>query len=539
MESIRCSVRGKAYWGLAVAGLIGLVGPPRLAHGKEPGHHDVTALAERIDQLLAARQAANGVKPTRPADDAEFLRRVSLDLGGRIPRLNVQVQQWLADTSPEKRRQLVDRLLASQQYVDHFTNVWRLLLLPPGNNQQAQALANSFDPWLRKQFKENTPYDVMVRELLTAPVGANGQPGMPAEPGGRPSPAAFYQINEFKPENIAASATRLFLGVKLECAQCHDHPMASWKRKQFWEFAAFFSGFGQRRPDPQGMATFEDPKKRTITYGNDNTEVEARFLDGKTPTWKDDVPTRQTLSEWVTAADNPYFARNAVNRLWAHFFGIGLIDPVDEPGPDNPPSHPELLDELARAFVEHQFDVKFMIRAITATKAYQLSSEATDPSQEDARSFARMTVKGLTGEQLFDSLAEATGFADQAGNRGPASFASARAEFLARFGTATGKRTEYQTSILQALSLMNGRVIADATSLDKGRLGAVSDAPFWNTSRKIEELYLSALARKPRPDELERLVQYVDKGGPSGDSKKALTDVFWALLNSSEFIFNH
>src|SRR5262249_55060923 len=152
--------------------------------------------AERIDRLLAARQAAEGVKPTRPADDAEFLRRVSLDLGGRIPRINIQMQKWLADPSPEKRRQLVERVLSSQLYVEHFTNVWRHLLLPPGNNQQAQALANQFEPWLRKQFRDNVRYDAMVRDLLTTPLAANAQPGMPAEPGGRPTAAAFYQINE-------------------------------------------------------------------------------------------------------------------------------------------------------------------------------------------------------------------------------------------------------------------------------------------------------------------------------------------------------
>jgi hypothetical protein len=542
MESLQRWARGGTLGGFTATILLALMGLPSLAEGKEPdsADRDVAALADRIDRHLAARQNQNSVKPTRPVDDAEFLRRVSLDIGGRIPRNNVEMHQWLADQSPDKRRRLVERLLASPLYWEHFTNVWRHMLLPPGNNQQAQALANNFDPWLRKQFRENVPYDVMVRELLTAPLGTTQQPNMQQVPSTEPTPVAFYQINELKPENVAASASRLFLGIKLECAQCHNHPFASWKKKQFWEFAAFFGGIGARRPETaQAVAMLEDPKKRTIKIGGGDEEVEARFLDGKPPVWNDLVPTRNTLADWVTAPDNPYFARNAVNRLWAHFFGIGLIDPVDEPGPDNPPSHPELLEELTRAFVEHKFDVKFMIRAITSTQAYQLSSAATDPSQKDARQFARMTVKGMSGEQLFDSLAEATGVAEQVGNRGPNGMMEARGEFLAKFGTATGKRTEYQTSILQALSLMNGRVIAGATSLDRGRLGAVSDAPFWSTSRRIEELYLSTLARKPRPEELERLVKYVDDGGPSKDQKKALADVFWALLNSSEFIFNH
>jgi hypothetical protein len=534
MVTICRGVRGRTFTSLAVVLILAWVGP--LAQGQTPAPDraasDTAALAQRIDHHLMSRWSANGVKPTGPADDAEFLRRASLDVTGRIPRVNVQMHEWLADTTPDKRRRLVEQMLNGPLYVEHFTNVWRHLLLPPGNNQQAQALAASFDPWLRKQFKENVPYNVMVRELLTTPLAAVMQPGMPQPMNSGPTPVAFYLINESKAENIAASASRLFLGVKLECAQCHNHPFnTAWKKKQFWEFAAFFSGVQSRG---------DNPKKRTIALAGGDEIVEARFLDGTVPKWQDDVPTRRTLADWVTAPDNPYFARNAVNRLWAHFFGIGLVEPVDEPGPDNPPSHPELLDELARELVAHNFDVKFMIRAITSTRAYQLSSTATDPSQKDPRQFARMTVKGMSGEQLFDSLAEATGYAElQAPNRGPNPMNTARAEFLAKFNSATGKRTEYQTSILQALSLMNGRVIADATALDRGRLGAVGNAPFWDTGRRIEELYLSAVARKPLPEELDRLVKYVYKGGPSVDPKKALADVFWALLNSSEFIFNH
>jgi hypothetical protein len=514
----------------------------------DSGDAAVAALAARIDSHLASRWSANGIKPTRPADDAEFLRRVSLDLIGRVPRLNKDLYDWLAEKSPTKRRQAVQGMLDSGRYAEHFTNVWRRMLIPPGNNLEAQALARNFDPWLLKQFRENVPYDVMVRELLTTPLAASTQPAQPgAQPAARMpvTPIAFYQVNESKPEMLAASAARLFLGVKIECAQCHNHPFQAWTRDQFWELAAFFSGVApQQQPNPAGTPqSMEDPTKRSIKYGSGDKEkeVEARFLDGKVPKWQDDVPTRNTLADWMTAGDNPYFARNAVNRLWANFFGIGLIEPIDETGPDNPPSHPELLDELTRAFVEHRFDIKFMIRAITSTKAYQLSSALTDPSQKDPRLFARMTVKGMTGEQLYDSLAEATGFVEQQSRNRQPGFPDTgpRAEFLATFDASNTKRTEYQTSILQALSLMNGTIMSDATSLRKGRLGAIIDFPAWNTSRRIEELYLCAVARKPRGEELDRLVKYVDKGGRSGDSKKALADVFWALLNSSEFIFNH
>jgi hypothetical protein len=538
MGRFRHRARGWALACLAVAVTFAMTGPS--CRAQSPRSDDAQALADRIDGYLAAAQNKAGVKPTKPASDAEFLRRAALDVTGRIPRLNVKMHSWLADPSPDKRRQLVEQLLDSAMYVENSTNLWRHMLLPPGNNQQAEFLANSLGPWLREQFRDNVPYDVMVRELLTTPLARTMQQGLiqeqqPQSMASKPTPQAFYQINEFKPENIAASASRLFLGVNLDCAQCHDHKFAPWKKKQFWQFAAFFSGV-----QPNG----ENAKKRFIAIGGSDIEVEARYLDGKVPKWQDEIPTRQTLAEWMTAADNPYFARNAVNRLWANFFGIGLIDPVDEPNPDNPPSHPELLDELARAFVEHKFDVKFMIRAITSTKAYGLSSVATEPGQDDARLFARMTVKGLTGEQLYDSLAEATRLIEQPPTMQQNQFfnVSARQEFLNKFDASNTKRTQHQTSILQALSLMNGKVITDATSLDKGLLHIVTHADSWSkrgTSEKLELLYMSAVARKPRQDELDKLVPYIDKGGPSGDTKKALADVFWALLNSSEFIFNH
>src|SRR5262249_38227112 len=267
MDSLRRCAPGWALLCVALAPMLARAGQP------DPADRDVAALADSIDRHLAARWGSSGVKPTRPADDAEFLRRVSLDVIGRIPRVNVQMHTWLADKSPDKRRRLVEQMVDSGLYVEHFSNVWRHMLLPPGNDQQAQALAANFDPWLRKQFRENVPYDVMVRELLTAPVAMNNPQPQDAAAGVRmqPTPAAFYQVNESKPENVAASASRLFLGIKLECAQCHNHPFAAWKKKQFWEFAAFFSGI---------RAQQDDPRQRTIKIARADKAVEARHRCG-------------------------------------------------------------------------------------------------------------------------------------------------------------------------------------------------------------------------------------------------------------------
>jgi hypothetical protein len=269
--------------------------------------------------------------------------------------------------------------------------------------------------------------------------------------------------------------------------------------------------------------------------------VKARFLDGKEPEWKGEG-TRPTLVEWMTAADNPYFAKAAVNRMWAHFFGVGLVDQPDGPGDEHPAHYTELLDELAREFIAHNYDVKFLIRALLASQTYQRASTVSHASQKDLRLFARMPLRGLSPEQLFDSLAVATEYQDNSPANPLAAFGggprSPRTQFLAKFG-AQDQKTDYQTSILQALYLMNNEFIADRTSVHKNRTLATLAEQRTGTARKVESLYLVVLSRKPRPEESDRFVRYVDAGGPAGDPKKALSDVFWVLLNSPEFILNH
>src|SRR5262249_28627339 len=268
-----------------------------------------------------------GIKPAPVADDAEFLRRIYLDLAGRIPRVS-EVHAFLEDKSRDKRQQLVARLLKSPHYINHFTNVWRAQMLPETNNPQLRFLVQDFETWLRQRLRENTRYDELVREMLTAPVTFRNRqqiPGVVPEP----TPIAFYQANEMRPENLAASTSRLFLGVKLECAQCHNHPSGRWSRQQFWEYAAFFSGVRPIGPGNPFTAAQEKSHEREITIPGMEKVVKARFLDETEPKWDEEMSTRATLAKWLTAADNPFFARAAANRIWAHFFGIGLVEPAD------------------------------------------------------------------------------------------------------------------------------------------------------------------------------------------------------------------
>lgn len=486
------------------------------------------ALAAQIDAALQARWEAAKVTPAAQADDAEFLRRIYLDLTGTIPPV-AEVRKFLADPATDKRQRLVERLLRGASSSAHFANVLRAAWLPDRNGAEFQQLGQqgSFDLWLRTRLAEKVSYDRLVRELLTVPVPAagRGQPQavMRFAPGGV-TPVAFYLANDIKPETLAGSTSRLFLGIKLECAQCHNHPFATWSREQFWQYAVFFT-------DVQGQ-------RRDLKIPNTDKVVQARFLDGAMPAWKTGVSPRVTLAEWLTAKENKFFAKAAVNRIWAYFFGLGLVEPVDDLHEGD---SDELLEALARRFAEDGFDLRLLMQAIVLSRAYQRTSTLSDPSQQDTHLFARMAVRGLSPEQLFDSLVEATAYQEQStiDQRRQATL-PARFEFLRRFPNQPGSRTEAQTSILQALTLMNGQFVGAVTSLDRSEtLAAIIDDPFLDSAGRIETLFLATLSRQPRTEERARLVKYVETGGPSGDPKRAYADVFWALLNSGEFLLNH
>ena len=481
------------------------------------------------------------MRPAQPADDAESLRRVYLDLVGRTPTA-AEARDYLDDTSPDKYSRLVESLLDSPAYLTHATETYRAMLLPEADTDgQIRALAPTFEAWLRKKIAEDAGYDKIVREVLTVRLGGQGRRGGNAyDPRAEPSPLAYYFAKDAKPENLAAGAARTFMGIRLECAQCHNHPMDQWKREEFWGLAAFFAGVSKQGKDDVYGSIREVANRRELVIPDTSKIVKAAFLDGKKPQSSRKASGREMLADWLIAPDNPYFARAAVNRVWARFFGTGIVDPVDDLRADNPPSHPELLDLLAREFRSHGYDLKFLIRAITATKAYGLTSAVGrsetapgEPVRRDAGPHA------LAGPALRDAR---PGDRLRAGGGRDAIFdeGSSRQRFVELFTNRDEKPTEGETTILQALALMNGPLMANVTSLESSdTLAAVAEAPYLDTPGRIETLYLAALTRRPRPDELERLVPYVESGGPSGDRSKALADVFWALLNSPEFRFNH
>jgi hypothetical protein len=482
------------------------------------------------------------------ADDAEFLRRVTLDLTGRVPTWQ-QARAFLDNKDADKRRRLVDQLLAGPAFGQHFADVWRMLLAPP--EEGAKPRPDILSPWLADQLNRNRPWSDIVRELLTA----EGSVRIPE--------LSFILTNSEmqrpKPEMLADATSRLFMGVELRCAQCHDHPFATWKQADFWSLAAFFS---RTRPttikggpnlsilehdkpleDEKGLSPIKGAALIVPAQtGNESGKlVRARFPRGEALPENVPMPYRTRLVDWLTARDNPWFARAAVNRFWAQLFGRGLVMPLDGFDERNPASNPELLDTLAKEFADSGYDLKHLLRCLTLSKAYQRTSAGRDPAALE--NFARMAVKPMGPEALYDSLAVVVLMRDKyekptAGKPGgkgapvqDGSLPLSRDEFAKFFRSRGGDPNVINQGIPQALKLLNGPILGGGSPL-------IDRLCNGNTTREeaIETLYLAAYARRPRPAEMELFTAYLAK---QPRPREGYTGMLWALLNSSEFLVNH
>jgi len=503
-------------------------------------------LTHQIDLIIDQAKKREGIVSTHRSTDAEFMRRVSLDLTGKIPPV-AELRFFLADQDQNKRKKLIDRLLDRPGFVVHFTNTWRAFLLPGATTDlQSRGQIPEFEAWLRSQLMNNTRYDDIVRQIIDAPLDANPNRETPGNSQGL-TPRAYYLANQLKPENLAAGTSRAFLGVRIECAQCHDHPFDNWKQHQFWQYAAFFSNIDQPQQAAIGntLTVREVAGKPQIKIPDTNRLVDAIFLDGNQPEWeKEQTTPRLRLSQWITADQNPYFAKATANRVWSLFFGRGLVDPVDDFSSANRASHPELLELLAIRFRKHNYDLKYLIREITKSETYQLSSQQTDSSQSRVEWYGKMPTRGLTAEQIFANLVQATGFFQQTTETNPLLSGpgtnSPQTEIFELFKSESENRLEPKATILQALSLMNGAFITNATSLEQSDVfTAIIDFPGLTDEEKIEAFFLSALSRFPTQAESKRLTVYIASAESDEARTHAFSDLFWALLNSSEFLLNH
>lgn len=507
-------------------------------------------LVGQINTQLAASWQSQGMFAAEPASDSEFLRRVYLDLMGRIPMVD-EVYRFTEDTAPNRRELLVDELLLSRDHATHLATVWRSLLLPDGIDTATYGGTAKFDEWLADRFAKNLPYDELVSQLLLAE-------GRVSDSG----PILFYAALKLNPEELAAKTARTFLGMRMECAQCHDHPFdESISQQDFWGFAAHFAQISR----PQGkmemtssVLRVRDNARGEVTLPDSDEVVPPHLpyavsLDmapmgpnsaGQAPGRTKQRSRREVLVDWVTTKQNSRFARATVNRAWQHLFGLGLVEPVDDMRADNPAICPEVLDTLSLDFAASDYDLRRLLRTLVLSDAYQLSSRAATDEPSQGLAFARMNIKSLTADQLYDCISVATEFEtpqnrnaeegalSRIGNR-------SRQAFIEQFRAPPGQRTDYHAGIPQALTLMHGYLIHGATDLSSSGLLKSLDAPFFTNEQRIETLFLATLSRYPEPAEQEKMLEYVEAASSDAERSSALGDILWALLNSAEFTFIH
>ncbi len=488
---------------------------------------DAPAVAKFIDSRIDAKLAAEKVPASPACTDAEFLRRAYLDIAGVIPTAE-QAKAFLDSKDPAKRAKLVDELLESPNYATHRADLWMGILVERTSDNR-RVNFDSMRKWLAEQFAANKPWNALVTDILTA-TGPQDK-----------NPAVGFYLSNNTVDKMTDETAKAFLGVQLQCAQCHDHKFNDWKQTEYWAMAQFFMKVqvdGLKKDGQPGIVEAQNVRRGKMNPLPESAKtVEPKFLQGDNPTMAKSEPYRPVLAKWMTAPTNPFFARAMTNRVWSELFGRGIVNPVDDMVGQNLPSHPELLDALAADFAANGFDVKHLVRSICNSAAYARSSKPVAGNEAAAAHlYAKRTVKVLSAEQLFDSLAAVTKFQEPAAKardkmvKGAPQ--AARDRFVSFFlaGAEMVNPVEYEAGIPQALKLMNSKQTGTANpAIVRSVVGSARG------TEAIEKIYLAALSRRPSPAESDRLAKFLDAGGAAPD---ALGDVVWAVLNSSEFTLN-
>jgi hypothetical protein len=487
-----------------------------------------------IDGLVRTKWAKLNLTPSPLADDSTFLRRAYLDAIGTLPTPE-EVRSFLADSSPNKRAEWVDKILARSEYADFWALKWGdLLRNQRGGQREHQRGTYAFHAWIRKALASNMPYDKFVRSVIAAQGTVDQHP-----------PVIWYRTVRNLTHQTNDTA-QLFLGTRINCAQCHNHPYEKWSQEDYYRLQAFFARVGKKSGEiAQEPAIYVKPDG-AVRHPKTGKVMAPRGLDGPEITFTEDEDPRQGLVDWMASPDNPFFARAMVNRLWGHFLGRGLVEPIDDMRATNPPSNPALLDALARDFVEHKFDVKHLIRAIMTSTTYQLSSEPTAGNIQDRQNYATAYPRRLPAEVMLDAIGQVTGVQEEFNGlpKGTRTIQlpdeSIASYFLDVFGRPTREtpcecERPREADLAQALELLNSNQLQNKVGSSQGRLFALIEAKATDNAI-IEDLYLAALGRLPQPSEVDSLTAYI---AAQKDRKAALEDVAWAVLNTKEFLFNH
>lgn len=501
-----------------------------------------------VDKAVFANLKELGIPPSEVCDDATFIRRVTLDVAGRLPT-EEESKTFLASTSPKKRDEWVENLLASPEYADFFAAKWTAVLKNRRDDASDIVSNFAFHAWVRDSLLANKPYDQFVRELLAATGTVIGNP-----------PVAWYKRVK-EPKNQIEDVAQLFLGVRMQCAQCHHHPFERWSQDDYYSLSAFFSQVGRKPSDTRGEdMIFHKRGMATATNIKSGVALKPAALGDAVPTIAPDEDPRLKLADWMGNPKNPFFARALVNRYWKHFFQRGLIEPEDDIRDSNPPSNPELLAALEKHFIESKFDLKELVRTITQSSTYQLSSRPNKANVGDRQNYSRYYPRRLSAEVMLDSIDQLAGtqtdFANlPAGTRAvalPDNSYNNASPFLRVFGRPEGESVceceRVQSSSLgQSLHMLNAGDIRGKVGSGTGRANRLAGEKRPD-EEKIREIYLVAFARPPRADELKTALDYLaeprtNAKGQAVDKQRAALenyqDLIWALMNTKEFLFNH
>ena len=499
----------------------------REVYASLPRHNEIDDLVWRKLELL-------GMLPSAPASETTFHRRAYLRVIGRLPT-PAETRAFLADQSPGKRADLVDRLLARTEYADFWANKWADLLRPNPYRVGMKAVWN-LDAWLRDAFRKNKPYDQFVRELVTAQ-GSTFRNGATVIFRDRPDTV-----------EIGASVSQLFLGVRLECAKCHHHPFEVWSQDDFYGFAAFFARVGHygglSPPISGGEEIIFNLGAGELRHGRTGVSVLPKTLGGLPRTIGPDDDPRQVLMDWMTDPANPFFAKVMANRIWADIMGQGLVDPIDDIRATNPPSNGPLLEFLAQEFREHDYDIKHLVRTIMSSYVFSLSSTPVERNIADIKNFSRYYRQRMRAEVLLDSVNDVLGMEEEFAAMPPGSRASqiwtyrASSLFLDTFGRPDSnqdppcERTNDFTTP-QVLHLMNSPALNRKLSFDSARPAELAGSAATN-AEIVEEAFLRIYCRLPTSAENATALGFLEQG----DARRSqVEDLFWALLNTPEFYF--
>jgi Protein of unknown function (DUF1549)/Protein of unknown function (DUF1553) len=486
-----------------------------------------------VDNLVLTKWQKLGIAPSDRASDSEYLRRAYLDVIGTLPTSG-EALSFLNDQDPDKRAHLIDRLLARNEYASFWAGKWGDVLRNKRRGDEAKRGTYAFAAWIRDAFQQNMPYDEFARAILTAQGNVSDTP-----------PVNWYREARNITHQVNDTA-QLFLGTRIQCANCHHHPYERWSEDDYWGFAAFFGRLGRKAGDVGTDQAIFVRKDGGVNQPRTHKAMLPTGLGGKPVPYVRGEDPRQYLVDWMVQPDNPFFSRAIANRIWSHFLGVGLVEAVDDLRVTNPPSNPELLDALAKDLVDHKFDLKHLIRTITTSEVYALSSLPTQYNAKDRRNFARFFPKRMPAEVLSDAVDAVCGSTEKFSGFPLGTRAidlpdeGVNSYFLDVFGRSQREspcecERSYAPNLAQVLHLINSPELQRKLTDGQGRAAKLI-AEKKSPEDMVTDLYLTGFGRVPQPEEMTEATAVLRE---TKDQKGALTDLMWVMLNSKEFLFNH